>query len=112
MKRKQIQTTRETVRLSIVHQVYKERVRYTKMPDGELIPEKKEKLQKEISVHKWFKRDGIVSVEEYVTVQNKIAKSRSIVTDKYTGRSYVTFHSANEVLQTIYPETNVAGYKR
>jgi hypothetical protein len=81
------------------------------MPDGELIPEKRETLQKEITVQKWFKRDGIVSVEEYVTSQNKIAKNRSIVTDKYTGRSYATFHSPNDIMRTIYPEPVVTGFK-
>jgi hypothetical protein len=72
---------------------------------------KKEILQKEITVQKWFRRDSIVSVEEYVTVQNKIAKNRSIVTDKYTGRSYATFHSPDEIMKSIYPEPVVTGFK-
>ena len=111
MRRKEIQATRDNIRLSIVHQVYKHKIRYTKMPDGELIPEKRESLQKEMTVQKWFKRDGIVSVEEYVTTQNKIAKNRSIVTDKYTGKSYATFHSPLEVMNSIYPESTVTGFK-
>lgn len=94
MKRKEIQLTRDNIRLSLVHQVYR-----------------KETLQKEITVQKWFKRDGIVSVEEYVTVENKIAKSRSIVTDKYTGRSYATFHSPEEIVRSICPEPVVTGFK-
>lgn len=104
MKRKTIQLTRDNIRLSIVHQVYKQRTHYTKMPDGELIPEKREKLQKEMTVHKWFKRDAIISVEEYVTVTHQIAKSRSIITDKYTGRSFVTYHSPTEILSQISPD--------
>jgi len=111
MKRKQIRLSRENIRLSIVHQVYKEKVKYTKMPDGELIPEKQEILKKEITVQKWFRRDAIVSVEEYATSQNKIAKNRSIVTDKYTGRSYATFHSPEEVMNTVYQEHHVTGFK-
>lgn len=111
MKRKSIQLNRDNIRLSVVHQVYKEKVKYTKMPDGELIPEKREKLQKEITVHKWFRRDGIISVEEYVTVNHKIAKNRSIVTDKYTGRSFATFHSPDEVMKVINPDPVVTGFK-
>lgn len=94
MRRKQIQLTRDNIRLSLVHQVYQ-----------------KEILKKEITVQKWFKRDGIVSVEEYVTAENKIAKSRSIVTDKYTGRSYATFHSPDEIMKHTYPEPVVTGFK-
>ena len=111
MRRKEIQLNRDNIRLSLVHQVYKEKTKYTKMPDGELIPEKKERLQKEITVQKWFRRDAIVSVEEYVTVTNKIAKNRSIVTDKYSGRSYATFHSPEEVMRSIHPEPIVTGFK-
>lgn len=81
------------------------------MPDGELIPEKKETLQKEIVVQRWFKKDAIVSVEEYVTSQNKIAKNRSVITDKYSGRSYATFHSSEEIMRTLYSEPVVSGFK-
>ena len=101
MSRKTILLRKDDVRLTVVHHVYKEKTYYTKMPDGELIPEKRETLQKELTKHKWFKRDAICSVEEYFTNQNKVAKTRSIVYDKYSGRSYITFHSVEEVISKI-----------
>jgi hypothetical protein len=104
MARKQITIHKDNVRLCVVHQVYREKVRYTRMPDGELIPEKRDTLHKEMTLQKWFKRDAITSVEEYVTSQDKIAKSRSIVFDKYSGRSYMTYHSPQEIINTIYPD--------
>ena len=112
MSRKKILQQRDNIRLSIVYPVYKDKISYTKLPDGELMPEKKEVLKKEITMQKWFKRDAIVSVEEYITTQDKIAKKRSVVYDKYSGRSFVTYHSPDEIMNTIYPDvTAVTGFK-
>lgn len=105
MARKTILQHRDNIRLCVVHQVYKAKTYYTQMPDGELIPGKKDTLRKEMTLQKWFRRDAITSVEEYVTAQDKIAKSRSIVFDKYSGRSYITYHSPQEIMNTIYPDS-------
>lgn len=111
MPRKKILQNRENIRLSIVHQVYKERIIYTRMPDGELIPERKEKLKKEMSVQKWFKKDAITSVQEYVTASDRIAKSRCIVFDKYSGKSYVTYHTSEELINVISPDAvSISGF--
>lgn len=113
MPRKKIIQNKENIRLSIVHQVYKEKIIYTKMPDGELIPEKKEKLKKEMTVHKWFKRDAITSVQEYVTASDRIAKSRCVVFDKYSGRSFVTYHSSDELMSYIAPDAiSISGFHK
>jgi hypothetical protein len=104
MARKKILLLKDNVRLSVVHQVYRNKIQYTKLPDGELYPEKRETLRKEMTLQKWFKKDAITSVEEYVTHANKIAKSRSIIFDKYSGRSYMTYHSPDEIMSTIYPD--------
>lgn len=113
MPRKQIQSTRENIRLSIVYPVYKQRICYTKMPDGELIPERKEKLIKEMTLQKWFKKDAIISVEEYVTSGNKIAKTRSVIFDRYSGKSFATFHSPAEIINTIHSELKtITGFSK
>lgn len=112
MSRKQIKLSKDNIRLSLVYPVYKQKTTYTKMPDGELIPERKEKLVKEITVQKWFKRDAITSVEEYITSKNKIAKSRSIVHDKYTGKSFATFHSPEDIMQIAEQTKHPIGFKK
>jgi hypothetical protein len=108
----QIISTDESVRLDIVHSVYKNKVVYEKMPEGDLFPNKKETFHKQIRVKKWFKKEAIISVEEYVTRKNKIAKSRSIVFDKYSSRFYVTFHRVEDIISnlTIQPYKNQIGF--
>lgn len=107
-----IVSTSESVRLDVVHSVYKTKLEYEQLPEGELFPNKREVLQKQIRVKKWFKKEGITSVEEYVTAKNRISKSRSIVFDKYSGRFYATFHSADEVMRNIetQPYKNQIGF--
>lgn len=90
--------------LEVVHSVYKKKVEYEMMPEGDLFPQQKEKLHKQIRVKKWFKKDAISSVEEYVTSKNTIAKNRCIVFDKYSGRFYATFHHMNEVVNKLEPQ--------
>jgi hypothetical protein len=69
-------------------------------------------LIKQLHVNKWFKKDGITSVEEYVTAKNTIAKNRSIVFDKYSGRFYATYHSASDVMNSITgPNANQIGFR-
>jgi len=93
-------TPNECVQLDVVHSIYKTKTVYQKLGD-DLIPERKEVLAKQIRVKKWFKKEAISSVEEYVTSKNKVSKSRSVVFDKYSGRFYATFHSPEEVIQHI-----------
>lgn len=100
-----IHTTNESVRLDIVHSVYKNTVKYEQLPEGEMFPVKKETLHKQIRVKKWFKKEAITSVEEYVTSRNRIAKSRSVVFDKYSQKFYATFHNAEEVIRSIEPQS-------
>ena len=93
-----IHSTRDCVRLDIIHSVYKSVTEYEKLPEGDLYPTKKDVLLKQIRVKKWLRKDGITSIEEYVTTKNTIAKSRCIVFDKYSGKFYAAFHSIEEVM--------------
>ena len=104
----------ESVCLQVVHSVTKNKTVYVKLSGGEEYPETKEIFIKQIRVKKWFKKDGITSIEEYVTATNKIAKSRCIVYDKYSGRFYVTFHKSDEVINAIASSSsyNPIGFKK
>lgn len=96
-----IEVRGENIRLDVVHPVYKTKVEYEKMPDGELYPNQKEKLVKEIRVKKWFRKEALVSVEEYVTKKNTIAKNRCIVFDKYSSRFYAVQHNPEDVINHL-----------
>jgi hypothetical protein len=103
----------DTIELNVVHSVYKTKTIYQKMEGGDLYPEKKEVLVKQIKVKKWFKKECISSVEEYVNSKNRISKKRSVVFDKFSGRFYATFHSPQEVIQHIAssPMNNPIGFR-
>lgn len=113
MGRKKIKSINDNICLHIVHSVTKQKMVTHKLATGELYEEKEEVLVKQLHVKKWFKKEGITSVEEYVTAKNTIAKSRSIVFDKYSGRFYATFHPAEDVINTInqQPQANQIGFK-
>ena len=102
----------ETIALYVVHSIYKTKTIYQKIEGGELFPEKKEVLVKQIKVKKWFKKECISSIEEYVNSKNKISKHRSVVFDKFSGRFYATFHSPQDVLSQISstPMNNPIGF--
>ena len=100
-----MQTTVDDIQLDIVHSVYKHKIVYEKLAGGESYPERKEILVKQIKVKKWFKKEAIVSVEEYVTTKNKVAKTRSIVFDKYSSKFYATYHNAEDVMRNISSRT-------
>jgi hypothetical protein len=94
----------DSVMLEVVHSVYKKKVEYETMPGGDVYPQQKEVLHKQIKVKKWFKKEAISSVEEYVTSKNTIAKNRCIVFDKYSGRFYATFHHMRDVVNKLEPQ--------
>jgi hypothetical protein len=96
MKQK-IVTTNEDIQLSIVHPVFKTLRVKMKDEEGNIQYAEKEKLVKQLAVRKWFKKDGLTSVEQYVTTNNRIAKNRSVVYDRYSNRYFATFHSPDEL---------------
>jgi hypothetical protein len=104
-------TPSETVEIKVVHSVYKDKLVMSTLEGGEVYPEKKSVLVKQIKVTKWFRKDAITSVEEVVTSKNTLAKKRSIIFDKYSGRFYETFHSPREILEQINSRSaNPIGY--
>lgn len=106
-------TPHDSIELNVVHSIYKTKTIYQKMEGGELFPERKEVLVKQIKVKKWFRKECISSVEEYVNSKNQISKKRSVVYDKFSGRYYATFHSPHEVMQAIStnPMNNPIGFR-
>jgi len=99
--------------LVLVNPVYKKTTYYIKTSNGELIKKQKEKFHKETQVLKWIDLDAIVSVEEYITKKGQVAKSRSVVFDKYSNRFYATWHSVNEIIEVIEDrKEDVVGFRR
>ena len=95
----------ESIQLDVVHSIYKSKTVYQKMEGGDLYPEKKEVLIKQIKVKKWFRKECISSIEQYVTSKNKIAKNRSVIFDKFSGRFYATYHSPEDIIKQISATT-------
>jgi len=108
---KKIVNVQDNICLSVVHSVTKQKTVYQRLSGGEEYPEQKEVLLKQLHLRKWFRKDGITSVEEYVTTRNRIAKNRCIVFDKYSGRFYATFHSVDDVLNSITSSINPIGFR-
>ncbi len=106
-------TPHNSIELNVVHSVYKTKTIYQKMEGGELFPERKEVLVKQIKVKKWFLKESISSVEQYVNSKNQISKKRSVVFDKFSGRYYATYHSPQEVMHAISatPMNNQIGFR-
>lgn len=99
-----------SIELTIVHDVFKTKTIYTKLPGGEEYPETKQVFVKQMLVKKWFQIEAIVSIEQYVTKRHSIGKSRSIVFDKFSGRSYVVLHSPQHILDMITKPKNPIGF--
>ncbi len=100
------------IQLSVVHSVYKTETKTVTYPDGSTDKISIEKLTKQLHVRKWFVKDGITSVEEYVTKDDRISKARSIIFDKYSGRFYATFHGADEVMNHLSPPAKDLGFRK
>lgn len=109
---RKVKSDNTRIELSVVHSVYETRKKKIKNPQGyvEVVPE--EKMVKQIYVRKWFVKEAITSVEEYVTNNNAISNNRSIVFDKYSGRFYATFHGADEVMKHLAPQSAEVGFKK
>lgn len=102
----------ELIELSIVHPIYKTKTVYQKMQSGEIYPEEKQVLVKQIAVKKWINKNAIGSIEEKVTAKNTIAKERSIIFDRFSQRYYETFHNPQHLIQTLNttPMKNQIGF--
>lgn len=114
MSRKKIKVFHDNIQLACVHTVTKSKMVIVKTPEGP-VQEQREVTEKEIVVRRWFRRDGLSSVEEYITTTNSIAKKRSLIFDRYTGRYYATWHTPDEILEKIYEPSRTAnkiGYNK
>lgn len=100
-------TPLETIQLNVVHSVYKEKIVNTTLPGGEIYPERKSVLVKQIRVRKWFRKDSITSVEEAVTSKNTRAKKRSVIFDKYSARFYEVYHTPGEIFEQLNSQKSI-----
>lgn len=90
----------QKIRLNLVHPIYKT-VSKLRISGKSTYKESYEKLVKEIRLIKWLNLEAIISVEEYLTAKGTVAKSRSIIFDKYTGKHYATYHPVEEILSFL-----------
>ena len=97
------------IELLIVHPIYKTSTVYTRHGEDEF-PEEEQVLVKEIKLRKWFHREAITSIEEYVGKNNKVLKTRSMIFDRFSSRFYVTWHSIDEILLLIEKPKQPIGY--
>lgn len=97
------------IELIIVHPVYRTETVYEKRGEDEF-PEEKQVLVKEIKIRKWFHREAITSVEEYVNEKNRVCRSRSMIYDRFSSRFYITWHSVEELLQRIEKPKQPIGF--
>lgn len=95
----------DSIQLIVSHKVYGRKVVITRSATGEAVPEELDVMVKEVKLVKWFKKDGIVSVEETMQKDNRVSKTRSVIFDRYSGRFYETFHPVSSVMRSLYEST-------
>jgi hypothetical protein len=96
-----IRTEQDDVELMLIHPVYKTKTFHRTTNDGTLEKYDKQVIIRELCVHRWFKREAIIGVQEYITSKNTIAKNRCLVLDKYSNQFFAVFHSVQEVRDAI-----------
>ncbi len=99
-------STDEDVQVSLIHSIYKTQTKTIINDTGEKIELERDTLVKEIRVKKWFKKEAIVSIEEYVTTKHTVAKQRSIIFDKYSNKHYATHHNIEDLWSIINRKHN------
>ena len=98
------------IRVTIITPIYKTKI-VTKVIDGEKIKKETSILVKEIRTTKWLKKEGITSVDNYLTSKNTIASTRSLIFDKFTNKFYAVGHSQSDIISNIEPkQPNKIGY--
>jgi hypothetical protein len=108
-----IRTTAQSLELEVVHPIFRTETQYQRMPEGDEFPEQVQVLDRELRIRKWFRKDGITSVEQAVSDKHKIYKTRCVVFDRYSGRFYQAYHSIDDVMATLEgapPKTNQIGF--
>lgn len=107
-----IRTDLDDVELLLIHPIYKTKKFHRRLENGETQHYEKQVVIKELRVHRWFRREGIVGVQDYVTSKNTIAKNRCLVQDKYSNQFFAVFHSVDEVRKAIkIKPTQIQGFQ-
>lgn len=104
---KHIRTTNDAMELTLVHSVYK--IKKVKT-DTEVV--EKSVFVKELRIKKWFKKDSITSVQEYVTGKNTISKTRCVVFDKYSAQMYAVEHTSDQIIHLTSGLHNQIGFNK
>jgi hypothetical protein len=96
-----IRTEQDDVELLLIHPIYRTRISHRTLDDGTKARIEKRVIIRELRVIRWFKRDAIVGVQQYITAKNTVAKNRCLVLDKYSSQFYAVFHSVDDVRLAI-----------
>jgi hypothetical protein len=99
-----IKTTQDSLELKLINPIYK--VKIIKDNVGNSV--EKEQFVKELRVKRWFKKDAITSVENYITSRNTVSSKRCIVYDKYCGKHFIAEHTLDEIIEI----TSINSYKK
>jgi hypothetical protein len=95
--------------LNVIQRIYKTKRYKVKTEEGEEEYEQ-HKFVKEVRVKRWFLKDSITAVEEYYGSNNKPAKRRCIIYDRYTGKDFPVAHSMSDIIELFNVKSNKVGY--
>jgi hypothetical protein len=94
----------DMIQLVIVRKVYGKKS-VIRSVEGQAVVEELDVLVKEIKLKKWFKKDAFSSIEQVLTKDNRVSKTRSIVFDRYSGQFFETYHPESEIMNALYAST-------
>ena len=101
--------TADMIELKLINTFFKTKM-VLQVVDGQKTKVPVQVVAKEFNSRKFLRRDGITSVEDYVSSTRKIAKSRCIIYDKYSNQHLAVNHSVDEVRDWLFPNKNKIGY--
>lgn len=109
-----IRVDEDDVELKLVHPVYKNKKVKVKDENGKNISVTKKVLHKELRVSRWFRKNDVVSVQQYITSRNTVSTTRCIILDNRTNQFYAVFHSIDQVRSALQPNPikNQIGFKK
>lgn len=103
-------TSCDAIEVKIITPIYKNKT-VTKIIEGEKTKIVKSILVKEIHMKKWLRKDGITSVDQYMTANQTIAKNRSVIYDKYTSKYFAIGESAESIMERLKPNKSKIGFQ-
>ncbi len=107
-----IKSEHDDIEPLLIYPIYRTETFFKASKSGAFAKYQKDVLFKEVKVHRWFRKESIIGIQEYVTTDNKIAKTRCLVLDKYSNQFFAVFHSVSDVRSAIrqFPPKTKIGF--